>query len=154
VKYLPGGRFEYTAIDVCTKVVWAQVSERLDSATAADFMSAVPHRAPFTVHTIQTDNGSEFALDFAQLLDQRRIKHRRNAPRCAWMNGVVERFHRTVAEECYLALPGDLRDLSTTRLNRALGKWLAFYNNHRLHSGLAYKPPAHALLSFLNQVSN
>jgi transposase InsO family protein len=153
VKYLPGGRFEYTAIDVYTRVVWAVIREQLDSATAANFLHSVLAQAPFPVHTVQTDNGSEFALDFAQFLRERGITHQRNAPRCAWQNGVVERFHRTIGEECYLSLADDLGNYSTAALNRHICRWLAFYNNRRLHSSLGYRPPVFALLSFLNQVS-
>lgn len=153
VKYLPGGRFEYTAIDLYSRYVWAQVATRLDSATAADFLRAVLACAPFSTHTVQTDNGSEFALDFSALLRAQGITQRRNAPRCAWQNGTVERFHRTVAQECYLELHGELEHYSTTKLDRRLQDWLGFYNSRRLHKSLGYRTPENALLSSSHKVS-
>lgn len=145
VKYLPGGRYEYTAIDVYSRFCQAAVLERLDAATAAQFLARLLRDAPFAVHTIQTDGGSEFKAEFAQLLAAHKLGVRRNAPHSPWQNGVVERFHRTVAAECYLALEQELESLPTAGLDAALQRFLHHYNHVRLHASLGYRPPAELL---------
>ena len=52
-------------------------------------------------------------------------------------NGVIERFHRSTREE--------LRELTLTNLGHArtiITAWIAHYNEHRLHAGIGYLPPA------------
>jgi transposase InsO family protein len=48
---------------------------------------------------ITTDNGSCFKRDYASILNALGIVHRPNKPRCAVMNGKLERLHRTYDEE-------------------------------------------------------
>lgn len=145
VKYLPGRRFEYTAIDVYSRYVYARVSPRLDSHTAAAFVAELARCLPFPIRVIQVDGGAEFRREFDALLADWQLDQRRNAPHSPWQNGCVERFHRTVAEECYLALADDLEDIPTQYLDRALQDYLAFYNHQRLHSALHYRPPVEML---------
>jgi transposase InsO family protein len=145
VKYLPGGRYEYTAIDVYSRFCQATVQDRLDAQTAADFLERLLRESPFAVHTIQTDGGGEFKAEFAKLLSELELGVRRNTPHSPWQNGVVERFHRTVAEECYLALEDELDALPTAALDAALQEFLQHYNYTRLHSSLSYRPPAELL---------
>lgn len=145
VKYLPGGRYEYTAIDVYSRFCQGSVQDRLDAQTAADFLAQVLRESPFQVHTLQTDGGSEFKAEFAKLSADLKLGVRRNTPHSPWQNGVVERFHRTVAEECYLALEDELDAISTPQLDAALQHFLRHYNYTRLHSSLGYRPPAELL---------
>lgn len=145
VKYLPGGRYEFTALDVYSRYAFARVEERLDSETAADFLASLRRELPFAVHTVQVDGGSEFKAEFATALERDKLHCRRNAARSPWQNGVVERFHRTVAEECYLLVTEELVELSTAQLNRALRTFLHDYNHCRLHKSLGYRPPVELL---------
>lgn len=145
VKYLPGKRFEYTAIDVYSRYVFARVEACLDSHTAARFLRDLRFRAPFTIHTIQVDGGAEFKHEFQALIQRLKLARRQNAAHNPWQNGCVERFHRTVAEECYLALAEELDTIPTAKLNRALQSYLLHYNRHRLHSALGYRPPVELL---------
>lgn len=145
VKYLPGGRYEYTAVDVYSRFTYARIAERLDADTARHFLAGLLAQLPFAVHTIQVDGGSEFKAGFAELVAGLRLTRRMNSPHSPWQNGVVERFHRTVAEQCYLGLPGGLAELSTAELSTALAAYLHFYNEERLHASLGYRPPVELL---------
>jgi len=145
VKYLPGGRYEFTALDVYSRWAAAKVTARLDAAEAQAFLVELLATLPFPVHTVQVDGGSEFKAVFAEELARRGLAARRNSPHSPWQNGVVERFHRTVAEECYLGLAGELDQLPLSRLAAALQRYLAYYNHRRLHSSLGYRPPAELL---------
>jgi transposase InsO family protein len=145
VKYLPGGRYEFTAVDVYSRFCCARVTDRLTAWEARRFLAELLEVLPFPLHTVQVDGGAEFKAEFADQLQQLRLGRRVNAPHSPWQNGVVERFHRTVAEECWLALDAELEQISTARLDRALQRYLQYYNQQRLHSSLAYRPPAELL---------
>jgi transposase InsO family protein len=145
VKYLPGRRYEFTALDVYSRFAAARVTESLDAATARSFLLELLEQLPFTLHTVQVDGGSEFRAEFAAELERRGLGLRRNSPHSPWQNGVVERFHRTVASECYALLDCDPQAMSTAALERELQTYLQHYNYQRLHSSLGYRPPAELL---------
>jgi transposase-like protein len=69
VKYLPplGRRrsYAYVAIDRATRFVYLEILPDRRAATAAAFLDRFLDRFPFEVHTILTDNGSEFTDRFA-----------------------------------------------------------------------------------------
>lgn len=65
-----------------------------------------------------------------------RMTHRHSRVRQANDNAHVERFNRTVQEECFYHLPQELA------LYRALQRYLPYYNTERLHLGLNLKTPA------------
>jgi transposase InsO family protein len=145
VKYLPGRRYEYTAVDVYSRFTYGSVAEQLNAGEAMRFLRELAGHLPFPLHTVQIDGGGEFKAEFAAELALLDLAPRRNAPHSPWQNGVVERFHRTVAEECWLALDAELDTLSSERLDLALQSYLHHYNNERLHSSLGYRPPSELL---------
>lgn len=145
MKYLPGKRYELTVVDVYSKYADAEIVESLAAAVAKAAFDTILERLPFKVHTVQTDNGSEFAAEFKTFAEEKNLARRTNNSYSPWQNGVVERFHRTVAEECYLGIPGDLESLSSDQLGNHLASYLRWYNNERLHSSLRYKTPAEAV---------
>ena len=128
----------------------AVIVENLCAITARAAFEAVMRRLPFTVHTVQTDNGSEFAAEFKTYAEGKNLLRRMNDAYSPWQNGVVERFHRTVAEECYLGFPGDLESASTADLQAHLASYLEWYNGGRLHSSLGYQTPNEALAAAPN----
>src|SRR5690348_9974546 len=69
VKYLPplGRRrsYAYVAIDRATRFVYMEILPDRRAATAAGFLARFLDRFPLEVHTILTDNGSEFTDRFA-----------------------------------------------------------------------------------------
>ena len=69
VKYLPplGRRrsYAYVAIDRATRFVYLEILPDRRAATAAGFLTRFLDRFPLAVHTILTDNGSEFIDRFA-----------------------------------------------------------------------------------------
>ncbi|WP_187648559.1 IS3 family transposase [Nitrosophilus labii] len=53
-------------------------------------------------------------------------------------NGMIERFFRTIKEECIW----HYNFKSLKEANKIIGEWINFYNQKRKHSALQYKTPA------------
>lgn len=91
------------------------------------------------IHTVQTDNGSEFLKTFHLYLEEKGVKHIFIYPNSPKLNGVVERFNRTIQEE-FINRSDEIfydQDKFTLKLNR----YLYWYNYKRPHSSLGYQSP-------------
>ena len=55
-------------------------------------------------------------------------------------NSHIERFNRSIQEECL-----DQVEKNEEALNRAIKKYLEYYNNERLHMGINFKTPSQLL---------
>jgi transposase InsO family protein len=92
-----------------------------------------------------SDNGTEFAslweeslTQFGQLLLTHGINHRTTAAYYPQGNGKAEAFIKTLDRELLRQHPFEtLEDLQT-----ALDRYLVYYNNYRLHSGIGWQTPA------------
>ncbi len=85
-----------------------------------------------------TDNGKQYtALEFARFLQQVSIQHTTISPGYPQANGKIERFHRTLSEEC-LQRTGML---GFEDVQQQIARYIDHYNNHRLHSSLHYLRP-------------
>ena len=89
----------YQAIDVKSKFAFSYHYKHLNSQNTVDFFKKIESVYPFPIKTIQTDNGLEFLRDFEDYLQKIKIPHVFIYPRCCRVNGVVERFNRTIQEE-------------------------------------------------------
>lgn len=90
-----------------------------------------------------TDNGSQFiSKDFSEYLRFVGLQHIRTSVAYPQSNGKIERFHRTIHEECLLKTSMiDLKDA-----NSQIFRYIEFYNKKRLHSALNYLTPEDYLL--------
>mgnify|MGYP001176897582 FL=1 len=87
---------------------------------------------------IISDNGSQFiSKDFANYLKLLGLKHIKTSIMYPQANGKVERFHRTISEECLRKQ--SMLDLQDAR--NQVSKYVEFYNTKRLHSALNYLTP-------------
>lgn len=90
-----------------------------------------------------TDNGSQYiSNDFKYFLKEVGLRHVKTSPSYPQSNGKIERFHRSLEEEC-------VRTTSMIDINDAkeqIAKYVEHYNNQRLHSSLFYLRP----IDFLN----
>ena len=120
VKYLPGRRCEFTAVDVYSRYVFARVERRLDSHTAARFLRDLRSLAPFRIHTVQVGGGAEFKDEFDSLAGRLKLHRRKNTPHSPRQNGYVERFHarwlRSATSRCTVSRSGSPPRNSTARL--------------------------------------
>lgn len=85
-----------------------------------------------------SDNGKQFiAKDFTNYLETLNIKHVTTSPMYPQSNGKIERFHRSLNEECIRKSSFiDLEDLK-----QQFEKYIYTYNYVRLHSAINYLPP-------------
>jgi transposase InsO family protein len=94
---------------------------------------------PFTTRRVQTDNGSEFASHFDSCCSRSGLTHFFNYPKHPQSNAYLERFNRTVQEQCvnlytdYLDEPNDF--------NMKLMDYLIWYNTEKPHRGIGNLPP-------------
>ncbi|MBU1126882.1 DDE-type integrase/transposase/recombinase, partial [Patescibacteria group bacterium] len=121
----------YCAIDVKGKFAFALPYKHLNSQNTVDFFKKAEYVFPFSIKTVQTDNGLEFLGDFEDYLKKRNILHVFTYPRCCRINGVVERFNRTIQENF---IDNNLDIIHSPKLfTSRLIDYLIFYNTERVH---------------------
>lgn len=100
--------------------------------------------APFPIKSIQTDNGLEFLGEFESYLKRLDITHLFIYPRCPKINGVIERFNRTIQEDF---LDQNLHLIhSPKEFSLKLSQYLLFFNSQRVHEALNYMTPLDHLM--------
>jgi len=86
---------------------------------------------------IKSDNGSGYiSREFAEVLSEHGLTHRRIKPHCPEENGVAERVQRTLGE----AFEGDPAENYAAAV-RATDRIVDWYNEDRLHSALGFLRP-------------
>lgn len=130
-----GERFYiYTLLDVHSRWAHAKVSPRISAGRTVKFLEEARTKAPFPFKMIQSDHGSEFSQWFTTHAG---ITHRHSRVRKPNDNAHLERFNRTIQEECLYYLKQEPRIYQS-----AIRKYLPFYNNERPHLGLDLKSPS------------
>jgi len=92
---------------------------------------------------LQSDHGSEFSTWFTKHVGTRRIAHRHSRVRKPNDNGHVERFNRTLQEECLRSIPKTFKVYK-----KAIPEYIRYYNTERLHMGLNYQTPSEVMRSY------
>ncbi|KUK79522.1 MAG: integrase catalytic region [Microgenomates bacterium 39_7] len=126
-------------IDIYTKFAYTRKVKTLSSLQAKLTFQEFEKRSPNNVHTVQTDNGSEFFKTFHKYLEESNIKHQFIYPKSPKINGVVERFNRTIQEEFINRSDEIYYDEKAFEIK--LHNYLAWYNNKRPHTSLGYLSP-------------
>ena len=138
-----GGRirrlYVYTLIDIKTRWAHAAVSDAADTDASICFIGRARALFPRRFKMIQTDNGSEFASAFERFLNENGLRQRRIRLGKKNDNSHVERFNRTIQDECIGAYP------DFNRIRQQVPLFLDFYNQERLHLGLHCKTPLEVL---------
>jgi transposase InsO family protein len=131
------GLYVFTCIDVYSRWAYARCYTKANTRTATQFIKQAQVAAPFLFRCVQTDNGSEFSTSFT---DRIQIRHRHTRVRQSNDNAHIERFNRTLREECLDALPINLRVI-----NHHLPQYLKHYVETRHHFGINLMKPAQLL---------
>ena len=121
-----GLKYQRTFLDVFTRLEYAVVHDSKRSiATIAAFTQAEAYFG-FKINCLQTDNGGEFHGEFHAWLLQHSIVHLFIPKGTPQWNGHVERAHRSIDDEYYLA---------PWSVHSSLSEYLGYYNNLRPHLG-------------------
>jgi len=144
--YVLGRRFYlFCAVDCKTRYGFVRAFPTGSSSYAAEFLDQVTRYLPFKIEAIQTDNGSEYLLNFHQRTKDLGLTHFFSEPASPKQNGRVERFIQTVTYEFFNYQSGLLDDLG--EINKLCEDFNLKYNFFRFHRALGYVTPAEALES-------
>jgi transposase InsO family protein len=122
-------RFQYTAIDDCTRIRALKIYNKHNQANSIVFLNYVVERFPFRIKTIRTGNGHEFQTKFHWHIGDMGMQHIYIKPGTPRLNGKVERSHLTDQREFYQVL--DYKDDVDLRLK--LSQWEDYCNFLRPH---------------------
>jgi transposase InsO family protein len=131
-----GWRYLHVAIDLASRLVYAELRPALTAAECASFLAhavAFFNARGIRVRRVLTDNGTGYRGPWFRLRCLLLgIAHTRTKPRHPWTNGRAERFIGTIQQECLYAR----HFTSEPEREAAIAEWLAFYNSARPHTAL------------------
>jgi len=131
-------RYIITAVDHDTKLGYARMYKNKSSRAATDFLYRLRYLAGQPIENLQTDNGSEFALEFERATTKLNIQRYFSRVKTPKDNPEIERFNQTLEYEW---LYNSNLSLDPEELNPRLTEWLIEYNFNRPHQSLAYLSP-------------
>lgn len=129
--------YVYTLIDLFSRWAYAEVVDKIGAQPSVAFIVRAQKKAVFNFKMIQTDNGSEFSAWCTHGWKRMGIAHRHGRVRKSNDQAHVERFNRTVQEECL-----DRITHTVSSFKKALEIYMPYYNNERTHMGINYLTPS------------
>lgn len=132
--------YVFTLIDVYSRWTYARAYTKANTRAALDFLKKAQCMARFSFRHLQSDHGPEFSTHFTE---RSGIAHRHSRVRRPNDNAHLERFNRTLQDECLDALPRDV-----IKINRVLPRYLSYYNEQRYHFGINLQTPAEMIPSY------
>jgi len=130
----------YTLVDVYSRWSYVEHHSVLSQKLAAAVIRRGQAYAGFHFEMVQADNGPEYSRDFENILKANGTTVRHSRVRRPNDNAFVERFNRTIQEEC----TGSSNSI-TNNLNSKVLSYLAYYNDKRLHLGIQCRTPQEML---------
>jgi transposase InsO family protein len=152
LKFLPALRnarndFEFAAVDDFSREAVVAIRTEQTSDAAAAFLEHVVRTLTYRIEAVLTDNAMAFTMRFAhhaerltrfqQACASLGIRHYVLKPYAPQSNGKVERFFRTIDDECL-----NVRPLFTfAARSRAVEEFVWYYNHERPHLSLGGMTP-------------
>ena len=133
----------YVLIDVCSRWGFAKPVRTVNSWQSAKFFLEARDESSFNFRMIQSDHGSEFAKWFSKQVLASGVEHRHSRVRRPTDNGHVERFIRTIQQECLSRNPR-----SFEAWQKAIPEFIHYYNTERPHMGLNMRTPIEVVQSY------
>jgi transposase InsO family protein len=139
------GTFYYlcSLLDGCSRsIIHWEIREQMTERDVEIILERAKEKYPAARPRIISDNGPQFiARDFKEFIRLSGMTHVRTSPFYPQSNGKLERFHKTIKNECIR--PGVPLSLDDAR--RIVEKYIEHYNTVRLHSAIGYVAPADKL---------
>lgn len=139
--------YVYTLLDVCSRWAYAVPSLRINTHQSLRFVEEARETSPFVFHTLQSDHGPEFSKWFTKRIVERGMAHRHSRVRQPNDNAHLERWNRTLQEECLSRIP---RSLSSWR--KEIPEYVLWYNHKRPHMSLCMKTPQEKLVDLFQAI--
>lgn len=136
-------KYATTVIDIYTRMAHVKIYEKMSQKASLTAVLEARGKFGFPLKVVQTDNGGEFGKWFQDQVVTHGMTYRHTRVRRPNDNAHIERFNRTLREEClgdYLP-EQELICSSQARVNT----WLGYYNHDRLHLGLQLMTPIQML---------
>ena len=120
----------FTAIDDVSRIVYSSIFENHNEISTLRFLTELISKVPFPIRAIRTDQGREYSRKVQEFLEKNHIEHNKNPAYTPQHNGKVERYHRTMKENCTEFWKWD-DDIETYRYSLKL--WTDYYNWTKKH---------------------
>lgn len=141
-----GTRFYlYCVIDTYSRLAYAEYHPKLRQYLSLQVIQNAQKSFGFKFTTVQTDNGPEFKNYLNINLKRKGVVLRHSRVRKPNDNAHVERFNRTIQEECFQGKNPNQRTVS-----KQIEGYLIYYNNYRLHLSLGLQTPTQFVSKVLN----
>ena len=142
--------YYYTVIDIFSRMTYVTMNTKLSQGLALQAILGAQQAwgkvlgESFTISMVQTDNGPEFQSYFADKLKRCDIRLRHTRLCRPNDNAHIERFNRTVQDECIgyhwrTSVP-------LARQREALSRYIDYYNQDRVHLGIQLRFPTRQML--------
>lgn len=120
----------FTAIDDASRTVYSSIFENHSEASTLIFLRELISKAPFPIRAIRTDQWREYSRRVQEFLENNHIEHNKNPAYTPQHNWKVERYHRTMKENCTDFWRWD-DEIETYRYQLKL--WTDYYNCSKKH---------------------
>jgi transposase InsO family protein len=135
------GTFYYlcSVLDGCSRsVVHWEIREAMKEIDVEQILQRAREKFPEAPPRIISDNGPQFiARDFKEFIRVSGMTHARTSPYYPQSNGKIERWHRSLKEDCIRPeTPLSLEDA-----RRSVSRFVKHYNEVRLPRALGYVTP-------------
>lgn len=138
-------KYVYTVIDLYSRMTYAEIHSHIRPVIAARTITKAQESFGFSFSMVQADNGPEYSRYFEDALAKQGITTRHSRLGRPNDNAHIERYNRTIQEEClgrYLNF-----QISNKTIQVKLNNYLEFYNTKRVHLSLQYRTPSQMLQS-------
>ena len=138
-------KYVYTVIDLYSRMTYVEIHSHIRPGIAAMVITKAEAKFGYKFNMVQADNGPEFGHYFENKLARNNILTRHSRLHRPNDNAHIERFNRTIQEECL----GRYLDFSIPNrlIQIKINNYLDFYNTKRVHLSLQYRTPHQMLQS-------
>lgn len=141
------------AVELRSRQSFAKRVKSLSSTSAKEFLEEILSEIEYQIHTVQTDNGSEFKGFFDKALEEiNETEHLWSYPRSPKTNGYVERFNWTIQDE-FINYEIDTATYDIDKFDEKLRDWVVYYNTIRPHQSINYMTPNNYLVQLQKENS-